>query len=68
MKWERGNKAILDHAKNGKSLLLFEGSDTKGEVIFLGEFINSGFIETELPDVGEHPKRLPVHLVTLPNR
>ena len=51
MKWERGNKAIRDHAKNGKSLLLFEGADTKGEVIFLGEFINSGFIETELPDV-----------------
>ena len=51
MKWERGNKAIRDHAKNGKSLLLFEGADNKGEVIFLGEFINSGFIETELPDV-----------------
>lgn len=50
MQWERGNKAIRDHAKNGKSLLLFEGSDTKGEVIFLGEFINSGFIETELLD------------------
>ena len=51
MQWERGNKAIQDHTKNGKSLLLFEGSDTKGEVVFLGEFINSGFIETELPDV-----------------
>lgn len=32
----RGNKAVLEHAKDGRALRLFEG--TKGTVIYAGEF------------------------------
>lgn len=51
MKWDRGNKAIRDHLANGKSLLLFEGTNTKGQVRFLGDFTCSEFMMRQLPDI-----------------
>ena len=51
MEWKRGNKAIRDHVANGKSLLLFEGTSTKGQVKFVGEFVCSEFLMSQRPDI-----------------
>src|SRR5262245_53692380 len=48
MKWERGNKAIRDHADDGKELLLFEA--VKSGLQFLGPFNCAGFTYEQSPD------------------
>ncbi len=48
MKFLRGNKAIADHSKNGKSLLLFR--EVKQGLRFEGEMVCSGFHSEIAPD------------------
>ena len=43
MDFVRGNKAIRDHAENGKDLLLFETLKRKGHCRFLGSFVCDGW-------------------------
>ena len=44
----RGNSAVLNHAENGKDLLLFRKS--KSGLRFEGQFVAEGFLEREAPD------------------
>lgn len=46
MTFVRGNKAIRDHAKNGKDLLLFEATKKKGCYRFKGTFVCAGYDDT----------------------
>lgn len=43
MEFVRGNKAIRDHAVNGKDLLLFETLKSKGQCRYLGSFVCDGW-------------------------
>lgn len=43
MQFVRGNRAIRDHAADGKDLLLFEALRPKGQYRFLGTFACNGF-------------------------
>jgi len=38
MKFERGNRAVRDHRKKGRHLLLFEESEKRGHYVLLGDF------------------------------
>ena len=51
MTMTRGNQAILDHAKNGKDLLVFEKVAHDGTVRFIGSFICAGWDYEPQPDV-----------------
>lgn len=44
----RGNKALLDHAENGKDLLLFR--KTKEGLRFVGQYVVGGLLERQAPD------------------
>jgi 5-methylcytosine-specific restriction enzyme A len=50
MKFVRGNKAIRDHAIDGRDLLLFEASQTKGLYIFRGCFAFASWELIDAPD------------------
>jgi 5-methylcytosine-specific restriction enzyme A len=50
MEFIRGNKAIRDHAEDGKDLLLFQSLSEKGKYRFLGAFACAGWISKPLPD------------------
>lgn len=51
MVFERGNRAIRDHLKNGKDLLLFQTLG-RGQVRFLGQFDCAGYEQVKAPDSG----------------
>jgi 5-methylcytosine-specific restriction protein A len=51
MSFVRGNKAILEHEKNGKALLLFQILKTKGFVQFMGETKVIGYHFEKRPDI-----------------
>ena len=62
MKWERGNKAIRDHAVAGRELLLFEVKT--GGLQFRGPFNCAGFSYEQAPDREGNARRAIVfHLV-----
>ena len=44
----RGNKAVIDHAENGKDLLLFR--KTKDGLRFEGQYVVDGLLERRAPD------------------
>jgi len=49
MELTHGNKAIRDHASDGRHLYLFEMADA-GEVSFVGEYAYADYFRQELPD------------------
>jgi 5-methylcytosine-specific restriction enzyme A len=49
MVFERGNRAIRDHLKNGKDLLLFQTLG-RGQLRFLGQFDCAGYSHEAAPD------------------
>ena len=65
MAFRRGNRAIRDHAKEGKDLLLFEQVGA-GTVRFVGTFVCASVEETEGLDVnGRQRKVIRFRLVPL---
>src|SRR6202041_1120564 len=50
-----GNRAIRDHAAQGRHLRLFEGS--RGVVKYAGEMYYSGWYEDDAPETGDGPLR-----------
>src|SRR5262249_4749515 len=49
MRMVGGNRAIRDHARDAKDLLLFENL-SHGRVRFMGQFVSSGFSRRTVPD------------------
>jgi 5-methylcytosine-specific restriction protein A len=65
MKWDRGNKAIRDHAMDGKELLLFEALRS-GQLRFRGSFNCAGFSYQQAPDrQGDQRWAIVFHLMLL---
>jgi 5-methylcytosine-specific restriction protein A len=50
MTFVRGNRAIRDHMADGRDLLLFEATKTKGNYRFMGCFALAGWEKIEAPD------------------
>jgi len=50
MQFVRGNRAVRDHLKEGKTLLLFQYI-SKGKVRFLGEMVCIGYDWIQAPDM-----------------
>ena len=50
MQFVRGNRAIRDHLRDGRDLLLFQALATKGRYRFLGCFACAGWKYRSLPD------------------
>ena len=64
MEFTRGNRAIRDHAENGKTLLLFESLGKGRETQYVGEFTCASWEERRGPDVnGDDRKVIVFHLV-----
>ncbi len=57
MAFIRGNKAILEHAEKGKSLLLFRTLSKGQGVRFLGEFGLAGWEYKDAPDVNDEMRQ-----------
>jgi 5-methylcytosine-specific restriction protein A len=53
MTFVRGNRAIRDHMADGRDLLLFEATKTKGNYRFMGCFAFAGWETVEAPDRDE---------------
>jgi 5-methylcytosine-specific restriction protein A len=67
MTFVRGNKAIRDHAANGKELLLFQAEKPKGQYRFLGSFVSQGYELRQGLDRDDATREIIVfHLVPLP--
>lgn len=65
MKWDRGNKAIRDHALDGKDLLLFEALK-RGQLRARGSFNCAGFSYQQSPDrEGDQRRAIVFHLMPL---
>jgi 5-methylcytosine-specific restriction protein A len=60
MEFVRGNRAIRDHAPNGKDLLLFEAEPTKGRYRYLGCFSCSSYDIRPSKDVDGKPRDVTV--------
>lgn len=59
MEFVRGNKAIRDHAQNGKDLLLFEATKRKGLYRYKGAFACAGYDDTQIgPDTDGKARKL----------
>jgi 5-methylcytosine-specific restriction enzyme A len=59
MEFMRGNKAIRDHALNGKDLLLFEATKRKGLYRFKGSFACAGYDDSQTgPDTDGSIRKL----------
>jgi 5-methylcytosine-specific restriction enzyme A len=58
MEFVRGNKAIRDHAINGKELLLFEASMRKGSYRFAGKFACAGWHMRDARDADGGKRRV----------
>ena len=56
MTFVRGNRAVRDHASDGKDLHLFEQAD-RGFVRYVGEMVTIGFHERQAPDTDGQPRR-----------
>lgn len=68
MEFVRGNKAIRDHAKDGKDLLLFETLKTKGLCRFLGTYVCDGWdIRTAKDKVGKQRHAIVFRLLPIEN-
>lgn len=52
MRMSGGNKAIRDHAKDGRDLHLFEMLDKRGNVRYLGQMVLDSIVE--IPDAPDH--------------
>ncbi|GHD43457.1 5-methylcytosine-specific restriction enzyme A [Marinobacter persicus] len=66
MTFSSGNKAIRDHLKNGKELLLFEKLRHDGSVRFMGSFVYSGYEYREAPDTNKEMRQAIVfHLLPI---
>ncbi len=66
MDFSRGNRAIREHVKDGKTLLLFEALGKGQPVRFLGEFECASFDHGSGPDRnGDNRKTIRFHLVSL---
>lgn len=63
MEYTRGNKAIVDHIKNGKTLYLFEQSK-KGLVRFKGQFSLVGLEERQNVDKNSKSRRVIIFQLT----
>ncbi len=50
MEFVRGNRAILEHARNGKDLHLFQVA-SRGQVQYVGQMVCAGYKAREAPDV-----------------
>jgi 5-methylcytosine-specific restriction enzyme A len=57
MEFVRGNKAIRDHMIDGRDLLLFEASQTKGLYAFKGCFAFAGWELIDGPDGDGHQRK-----------
>jgi 5-methylcytosine-specific restriction protein A len=55
MQMSRGNKAVRDHAENGKDLLLFQ--KTNLGLRFLGQYVVEQIVERIAPDTEENMRR-----------
>ena len=58
MQFLRGNKAIRDHAVNGRDLLLFQAEKQKGLYRFLGTFGCAGWDTRTAPDRDGSPRQV----------
>jgi 5-methylcytosine-specific restriction protein A len=59
MQFIRGNRAIRDHTENGKTLLLFASTKTKGIYRYKGAFLCAGYDDTQYgPDTDGHNRKL----------
>ena len=68
MTFTKGNKAIRDHAKDGKDMLLFETFKTKGQCRYLGSFVCDGWVLRMAQDkAGALRKAIVFKLVPLEN-
>lgn len=56
MAFIKGNKAIRDHAANGKDLLLFETTKTKGLCRYIGSFVCDFWHMRTAPDKNGAPR------------
>jgi 5-methylcytosine-specific restriction protein A len=57
MTFVRGNRAIRDHMADGRDLLLFEATVTKGNYRFLGCFAFAGWETIDAPDRDAQPRK-----------
>jgi 5-methylcytosine-specific restriction protein A len=57
MTFVRGNKAVRDHMADGRDLLLFEATKTKGYYRFMGCFAFAGWETIEAPDRETKPRK-----------
>jgi 5-methylcytosine-specific restriction protein A len=58
MTFVRGNRAIRDHAQDGKDLLLFEALGKRKPVRYLGAFACAGWDERHGPDKDGYDRRV----------
>ena len=58
MTFVRGNRAIRDHAQDGKDLLLFEALGKRKPVRYIGAFACAGWDERRGPDKDGHPRKV----------
>jgi 5-methylcytosine-specific restriction protein A len=66
MTFVRGNRAIRDHAADGKELLLFQAQKSKGQYRFLGSFVSQGYEIRQALDRSQSMRDIIVfHLVQL---
>lgn len=66
MDFVRGNRAVRDHAENGKDLLLFQSLEKTKGYQFLGSFVCANWEVRDGPDVDGQPRKLIVfHLLRL---
>lgn len=50
--FQRGNKAILNHKSDGRSLQVFEGTGKGKPVIYIGEFELQDYYYSDAPEIG----------------
>lgn len=64
MEFERGNKAIRDHAADGKAILLFRALGKSKPVEYMGEFVCAGWEMIDSHDVDKRQRKaIQFHLV-----
>jgi 5-methylcytosine-specific restriction enzyme A len=58
MSFVRGNKAIIEHSKEGKDLHLFQYTKEPGKVIYIGQMVCTGFQEKIAPDIKGNDRKV----------
>ena len=67
MEFARGNRAIRDHAADGKDLLLFEATEQSGMYRFLGCYACGGWTNKDAPDrEGANRTAIIFRLISIP--